>query len=441
MSILNFIVNDILKQTPLFMGLVALLGLALQRKSGREIIEGTLKTIVGMLAFNVGTGLLCDSILAINDILKPTLSTSGVYPFPDIATGVALQIDYVGQHVMTVFILGWLLHILIVRIFHKVFKAVYLTVHMMISQSIINILFWHYCMGLTGIPMFTASIIVCVAFWTLMPMLVYKDAMKITNNAFTLAHFNHVGAFLASKIGAKVGDPVKEDADKLKLPGWLSMFSDMTLNLAITMPIFFLIIGGIAVFVANPTAMKAMADHTAGTNWVVWVIMQGIGFAAGTAVLIYGLRMFLAAMVPAFQGFSEKILPGVVPGLDCMAFAPYSPMGASFGFIGNAVAAILVAVILILIKSPVFVFPSLAICFFDGATEGVFGNKAGGWKGALLGGFIGGLILHLGVIALNPVTGPLSASGVQYGNVDTSSFNAVLFWLVKTIGGLFGFGG
>ena len=70
----------------------------------------------------------------------------------------------------------------------------------------------------------------------------------------------------------------------------------------------------------------------------------------------------------------------------------------------------------------------------------MFGNHTGGWKGALLAGFVGGLVLHLGVLLLNPLTGPLAEQGVQYGNFDTSSFNAILFFLIHKVGGLFGLG-
>jgi PTS system ascorbate-specific IIC component len=199
-----------------------------------------------------------------------------------------------------------------------------------------------------------------------------------------------------------------------------------------------LIIGILARIVANPTALDAMAKNAGAQNWVLWLIMQGIAFAAGTTTLIFGLRMFLAALVPAFKGISEKLIPGAIPALDCAAFYPFSPMGAALGFIGNAIAGILVAIVLLITRNPLLVYPSLAISFFDGALEGVFGNKLGGWKAAIVSGFIGGLILHVGVLLLNPLTGPLATSGIQYGNVDTSSFNAILFTLIRAIGRLFG---
>ena len=109
-AVFDFIINDVLKQTPIFMGLIACVGLLVQRKAAKDVIEGTLKTIVGMAAFNLGVNLLCTAILAINDILKPTLSTSGVYPFPDIATGVAYTFDIVAQNVIQIMIIAWFIH-------------------------------------------------------------------------------------------------------------------------------------------------------------------------------------------------------------------------------------------------------------------------------------------------------------------------------------------
>lgn len=437
-AIFDFIVNDILKQTPIFMGLIACVGLLIQRKSGREVVEGTLKTIVGMIVYNLGVSLLCEAILAINDILRPTLSADGVYPFPDIATGVAYTVDVVAQNVIQIMIISWFVHILIVRVFHKWFKCVYLTVHMMINQSALNILFWHFAMGLEGVPMYVACIAINVIYFTVTPMLTYKESMELSNGAFALGHMNQLGAWVGAKLGKLVGDPKKDNAERLKLPGWLSMFGDMTLNMSITMPITFLIIGIIALIVGNADAVSALETQAAGQNPIMWLITKGLSFTGGLVVLIYGLRMFIASMIPAFRGFTEKILPGCVPALDCMVFAPYSQMGAALGFIGNAVAAILVAVCLAVFNAPVFVFPSLAICFFDGVPEGVFGNHTGGWKGALLAGFIGGIVLHLGVLLLNPLTGPLFSQGVQYGNFDTSSFNAILFFIIHKIGALFG---
>ena len=49
MAVINFIVNDIFRQPPLFLGLIALAGLLLQRASFSDIMKGTVKTILGVI--------------------------------------------------------------------------------------------------------------------------------------------------------------------------------------------------------------------------------------------------------------------------------------------------------------------------------------------------------------------------------------------------------
>ena len=86
--------------------------------------------------------------------------------------------------------------------------------------------------------------------------------------------------------------------------------------------------------------------------------------------------------------------------------------------------------------SAVVVFPSPIILFFDGCTVGVFGNKYGGWKGALLGGFVSSLIAHLAIIPLYPMMGSLFGSGLMFSNIDYAVLWLPLLLVFKFIGGL-----
>ena len=54
---LNFIVN-ILSTTAILVGLLSLIGLALQKKPIEEIVKGTVKTIVGFLVLSAGSSFL-----------------------------------------------------------------------------------------------------------------------------------------------------------------------------------------------------------------------------------------------------------------------------------------------------------------------------------------------------------------------------------------------
>ena len=54
---LNFIVN-ILSTPAILVGLLSLVGLALQKKPIEEIVKGTVKTIVGFLVLSAGASFL-----------------------------------------------------------------------------------------------------------------------------------------------------------------------------------------------------------------------------------------------------------------------------------------------------------------------------------------------------------------------------------------------
>ena len=52
------IIQEILSTPAILVGLMALLGLALQKKPATDIIKGTIKTIVGFLVLSAGSAYL-----------------------------------------------------------------------------------------------------------------------------------------------------------------------------------------------------------------------------------------------------------------------------------------------------------------------------------------------------------------------------------------------
>ena len=51
MGILSFLINDVITQAPIFLRLVALIGLLLQKKDAAEVFTGTIKPLQGQLFF------------------------------------------------------------------------------------------------------------------------------------------------------------------------------------------------------------------------------------------------------------------------------------------------------------------------------------------------------------------------------------------------------
>ena len=61
LTILNFI-QQVLSTPAIFVGLIALLGLLLQKKDAQTCFKGTIKTILGFIVLNAGADVVQDAI-------------------------------------------------------------------------------------------------------------------------------------------------------------------------------------------------------------------------------------------------------------------------------------------------------------------------------------------------------------------------------------------
>ena len=397
MQVINWLISNILDVPCVFMALIAAVGSLLQKKKIPEVIEAALLTAVGYTIFNCSMEFIFGPIGTFNSVLQTGFSVEwGITPNSDGMIALASSFGYLAANMMQIFIVAWFIHIMIVKFFHNRFKVVYLTIHAMLDMVAMSMLFWNLAMGLKGVWMYVACVASCVLYWTLTPMLCYKDCMEISDGQFALGHLQAIGCWLAARIAPFFGDPEKDDAENLRLPDWLQMFSSTTLNMAISMPLLFIVLAAIALIIGNAETIAIIEGVTGGQNFVFYFFVQGITFAAGITILLTGMRMFLGSLIPAFQGFTEKLLPGVAPAVDLAAFFSYAPTAAMFGFIGYAVAGIIVAVAALALHTEIFVFPFIAGALFDGGVIAVFANHKGGWKAALAAGLITGLVMHIG---------------------------------------------
>ena len=77
MKALNFIVFEILSNQTIFLGLIALLGLLLQRKKLPQVIDGVVKTVIGITVLGAGAGLLINSLSPVVQELNKSLHVKG----------------------------------------------------------------------------------------------------------------------------------------------------------------------------------------------------------------------------------------------------------------------------------------------------------------------------------------------------------------------------
>lgn len=300
--------------------------------------------------------------------------------------------------------------------------------HVLLFTSAWFVIILATIINLNGTVLVVFSGILTGILWTILPAWARPYTDEISGGEFTLGHmqtFNNVG-------GSWVGKLFKcsKKCEEIALPGFLSVFSDYTVLLAFLMPIMYIFIGLIV-------GQEATAALSGGKNWIIWLILQGITFGAGVMIVLYGVRVFLSSIIPAFEGIAEELLPGAKPALDSPVFYPFAPVATIIGFLADAAVAILVTVVLVLIKSPIVVIPGPIFVFFEGALAGVFGDRFGGWKGAIAAGALMGLITHVGAIPLYYLQGTFQGSGLVFGGADLVLLTPI-FYIIKLIGSLLG---
>ena len=80
MSILDFIIDNILINASMVLGLVALIGLVLQRKSVSQCISGTFKTMMGFMILSAGSSVIVGSLENFSTWFSAGLGIDGAPP-------------------------------------------------------------------------------------------------------------------------------------------------------------------------------------------------------------------------------------------------------------------------------------------------------------------------------------------------------------------------
>ena len=89
-GILNFI-QQVLSTPAIFVGLIALLGLLLQKKDAQSCIKGTIKTILGFIVLNAGADVVQAAIVPFGDLFQAAFGVAGVVPNNEAITSLALS--------------------------------------------------------------------------------------------------------------------------------------------------------------------------------------------------------------------------------------------------------------------------------------------------------------------------------------------------------------
>lgn len=301
---LNFVV-DILKVPSVLVGLIALIGLVAQKKAFSDVVKGTIKTILGFIVLGGGATVLVGSLNPLGGMFEHAFTIQGIIPNNEAIVSIALE-KY-GAATALIMAFGMVANIIVAR-FTRL-KYIFLTGHHT---------FYMACMigviltvaGFEGVGLvFTGSLILglVMAFF---PAIAQRCMKRITgNDDIAFGHFGTLGYVLSGWIGSKVGKGSRS-TEEMNLPKNLSFLRDSSISISLTMMIIYLIMA------VSAGREYVEATFSGGQNYLVYAIIMAITFAAGVFIILQGVRLILAEIVPAFTGFSEKLVPNARPALD-----------------------------------------------------------------------------------------------------------------------------
>lgn len=415
----DFIMKDILGTPAILVGLFALFGLLLQKKAITDVVSGTLKTIMGFLILNAGATVLTGSLTIFGEMFEKAFNIEGVIPNNEAI--VALSQNAFGTETAMIMLIGMIVNIVLAR--YTKFKYIFLTGHhtMFMACLLAAVL---STSGMGSVPLVILGSLILGALMVLLPAMLQPTVREITgSDDIAVGHFGSFGYFVAAKVAKLTGDKTKS-TEEVKVPKSLGFLRDSSVALALTMTIMYLVV---SLFVGPTYIEENLSD---GTNFLVFSLLQAITFAAGVFIILAGVRMLIAEIVPAFKGIADKIVPNAKPALDVPIVFPFAPNAVIIGFLSSFVAGLLSMFLLPLAGLAVIV-PGLVPHFFCGAAAGVFGNAVGGRRGAIIGAFVQGILISFLPAMLLPVLGSLGFEGTTFGDSDFGVVGIIIGYIIN----------
>jgi len=425
MSIASFLKSYIFDQPAILLGIVALIGLIAQKKKIDEIIIGTVKSIVGFLIMSLGANTIASSVLPISDLLNKIMNietnTTGIM-------GQDAFISQFGSVITIIMVFAFLINLILARV--TKFKYIYLTVHQMFWMIFVYVAVVIEAMpSISNTALIVGGSIVAGLYFTLQPAITQPFVRKVTGgNDIAFGHTTSFGGIVSSLAGNVFKKDKDKSSESINIPDKLRFLKDITVSTALVMLVLYVV----CVIIAGPGYVQE--NVSGGTPGISWAISQALQFAVGITVVLMGVSMMISEIIPAFKGFADKVVPNAVPALDCPVIFNYAPTAVMLGFL-SCLVTVIVCTILFAVTGFYALTPPVITTFFGGATCGVFGNSTGGWKGAILGGVIGGLLISFGqALTVNA----LSSTVADFARWSNDFDYAVFPYFVRKLLGLFG---
>lgn len=426
MSVLNFVANNIIGNPGILFGLIALFGLLLQKKSFSDVLMGVVKTVIGYQILVMGCGPLQTACNAIGDMISMLMGgATGIIPQNWMIQSAATA--QFGSQIGLTVLVGFVVNLVLARV--TKLKYVALTGQILVIWA-------SYAVGVVGgyegvttwqIVLF-CGVFCGVYNWLATAVSHYfmKKSGRMTDE-FALYVTEITGIAVTSWLSKLIGNKDKR-CDDLEVPEWLEWVRDTTVCVSTISIVIWTIIGIIC-------GAENVSTLTGGQNWIIWLVFQGFNFGAGLTVVLFGVRMMLAEIVPAFKGIAAKVIPGAIPGLDYPVSFQFAPMAVFIGFFANLAGGVVATVIMMALGMQIIVLPAIWMNFWTGGMLGVFADCYGGRRGTIVVCFLMGLVVPFGWAVAYPLSGFLSTLGATADYTDSATIGLLYEYVVRALFG------
>ncbi|MDH6363937.1 PTS system ascorbate-specific IIC component [Enterococcus sp. PF1-24] len=434
----SYFAANILMKPAFLIGFIVLLGYMLLKKPFYESVAGFLKATVGYLILSVGSGGLVNNFRPILVGLKERFNLDAMVIDPyfgqnAVTAGIEIEFGKTFSDTMILLLIAFVMNILLVR-FKKYTKlrAVFTTGNVQVQQAATAFWLLLFCfpdLGRVEILVIMGVVLGC--YWAVGSNLTVGICQDLTEGAgFAIAHQQMFGVYIFARLAEKTKSKNSRRLEDIKFPGFLSMFNENMVSTSILMLIFFSVI----MVVLGQDYLIGAGFMAEGQSFFFYILETSLYFAVYLAILQLGVRTFVDELTESFQGISNTLLPGAVPGIDVSASLAFGSSNAvTLGFLFGALGQFLTIILLIVFKSPVIVIAGFIPLFFDNAAIALFANDRGGVRAACIFPFISGILQVVGSALIASFVG-LAQYGGYLGMFDWATVWPIFTVLMKYLG-------
>jgi len=233
-----YLIANVLSEPAFLIGIVALIGLLVQKKNFSEVVAGTVKTMVGFLLITTGAQSMGMTLLPIQPMLQNIFGMEA--NVADINNAIGASMTAFGASATLIFAFGFLVNVLLARFTR--FKFIHLSAHVSFFYAGLIAALLSVGTNLSSLWITIIGSILLGLYLTLSCAYLYPLMKNIPGaEGYTIGHSSSIGCFISAKIGKLVGNKDKNLED-IKLPKYLGFLRETTIALSVIMTLIFFIV-------------------------------------------------------------------------------------------------------------------------------------------------------------------------------------------------------